>query len=241
MTFIGPQVAFVDDIESQIKPLNKVLTSDIHAGTIFFDASPELNRFPEKPLETVKLLFLDLHYKGPFDAYLSAQWVTRIIPPNTKYSLIIWSKDTDRKDELLNVLKENDLLPAYIDAWQKTDYDLKADDFSGKIKQLIEDISYEEIIDEEIVLGEIIDIEEDGLLVNCLLDEKHPTFQVRKFDTGLFGNIDIKKGGFVKICINTQPGTRKIEIFNEVSNLSDRFKVPDFFKGLEGTAFFIED
>jgi hypothetical protein len=241
MTSIGPQVAFVDDIEKQIKPLELVLTADIHAGTIFFDASPELNKFPEQPLETVRLLFLDLHYKGPFDAYMSAQWVISIIPPNTKYSLIIWSKDTDKKDELLSVLEQNDLSPTYIEAWQKTDYDLESDDFSEKIKTLIENIPYEEIINEQIVFGEIIDIEDDGLLVNCKLNEENPTFQVRRFDIDLFKNIDINKGVYVKICINTQPGTRRIDIFKEPNDLSERFKVPDYFKGLEGTAFFIED
>ena len=241
MTSIGPQVAFVDDVRSQIEPLAKVLTNELHTGTIFFDATPYRTTYPEKPLETIKLIFLDLYYKDDFDPYLPAQWIQRIIPPNTKYSLIIWSKDVHQKEELFLILKEIDLLPEHTEAWAKADYNLEVDSFSKKIKDLIEDIPYEEVIDVEIVFGEIIDIEDDGLLVNCLLNEERPTFQVRKFDIELFGNIKIKKGVFVKICINTQPGTRKIEVFNETNDLSERFKVPDYFKGLEGTAFFTGD
>jgi hypothetical protein len=240
MTPIGAQIAFVDDVRLEIEGLEMVLAEEVHAGTIFFDATPENSIFPERPLNSVKLIFLDLFYGGKFEAYSSAQWVTTIIAPNTKYALVIWSKDTDMAKELLSVLEESGYLPAYTESWQKTDFNLEEHDFKPMVLKLLDDISdSKEIVD--IIFGEIIDIEEDGLLINCLLGTENPTFQVRKFDMELFQEIDLRVGGFVKICIKTQPGTRVIDVFEESNDLSEKFKIKDYFEHLKGSAFFNED
>lgn len=238
---IGPQVAFVDDIQLQIEPLENVI-NDLHAGSIFFNATPEASNFPPKPIESIQLLFLDLHYGTiKFDPYRCAQWVTSIVPPNTKYTLIVWSKDTHEKDSLLAVLAELDFYPTYFDAWQKTDYDLKKFNFESKIKELIASISGTKK-STDILFGQIMDIEEDGYLINCLLNLKNPTFQVRKFDNELFENLhDLQAGNFVKISISTEPGIRKIEVFKEVNDLSEKFLTIDYFEELKDTAFFIDD
>jgi hypothetical protein len=240
MILTEPQIAFVDDILEQIAPLNRVLTEEMNVRTVTYIASLEENNFPEKPLESVRLLFLDLYYANSFDAYICAEWVARIIPPNTKYALVIWSKDTDMEDEVMRVLRETDYLPVYQESWQKTDFDLKKFDFSEKIHELISNISVtkEKV---EVVFGEIIEIEEDGLLVNCLLDFNDPTFQLRKFDTELFEGINKSLGSFVKICIRTQPGTRVIDVFEEPIDLSEKFRVRDYFADLKDTTFYTEE
>ncbi len=235
---IGPQVAFVDDVESEIRPLDNVIKG-LNAGTVFFDASPARNKYPEKPLETVQLLFLDLYYTAKFDPFISAQWVQSIIAPNTKYTLVIWSKDTHEKDQLLNVLDEIELTPDHTEIWQKTDYDLPKHNFSPMITELISSISKEGAIEEDILYGEILDVSDDGIIINCRLNDEHPTFQTRRFDKGLLANIEnLTIGTIVRIHIYTKPGARLIDIFEERKDKSDLFIQPDFFKGLEGNAFF---
>ncbi|PYF74349.1 hypothetical protein [Pedobacter nutrimenti] len=235
---IGPQVAFVDDVEQQIAPLNKVL-KHLHTGTIYFNAKPDQNSFPPEPIESVNILFLDLYYKATFDAELSAQWVESIIPPNKKYVLVVWSKDTHHQEELIRLLNEIDLMPEYIEAWQKTDYDLSSHDFTNKIKDLIRKVSNKNKITEEIIFGEIVELEDDGVLINCRLNDERPTFQVRKFDLELLANIeDMNIGTHVRIRIYTKPGARLIDIFEEHKDRRNLFPAQDFFGGLEGGSFF---
>ncbi|GAO44132.1 hypothetical protein [Flavihumibacter petaseus] len=237
---IGPQVAFVDDIESEITPI-KIEINRLDASTIFFNAKPEETKFPPQPYDTVKILFLDLYYKRDFDAEISAQWVKTIIPKNSEYTLVIWSKDTHHTTELLEMLNRLDLKPTHVEAWQKTNFNLHTHNFNKDINRLINTISSEKI-NEEIIYGEVLEIEEDGLLVNCLLDVDNPAYQVRRFDNELFGKVEKKEvGTFVRICIYTKSGSRLINIFEEQSDMSAAFKRLDFFKGLEGNTFFIED
>jgi len=238
---LGPQVAFIDDEENQIIPLEKAI-NNFNTGSIFVNASPESKNYPPKPIESIKLLFLDLHYGAiKFDPYISAEWVSRIIAPNTKYILIIWSKDTDKKEKLLAVLAETQLYPTYIEAWQKTEFNFETFDFNSKIDQLIRSTSDNKKI-ANIIYGQILEIEEDGILINCLLDLKKSTFQVRKFDHELFNGIkDLEIGSFIRISISTELGTRQIEVFKEVKDLSQKFLAIDYFEGLKDTAFFIEE
>ncbi|GEN69211.1 hypothetical protein [Chryseobacterium rhizosphaerae] len=238
---IGPQIAFVDDIQSQIEPLQNSIDK-INAGSIFFDARPEANNFPPEPIESVKLVFLDLYYGAlNFDPELSAQWISRIIAPNSKYILVIWSRDTDKQGELLAVLAQAHLYPTYFEAWQKTDFDFNTYDFNSKIDELINSASDNKKLT-DIISGQILEIEEDGLLVNCLLNLEKPTFQVRKFDNELFKGIeDLEVGSFIRISMSTELGSRKIEIFKEASDLSQKFQIIDYFEELKDTAFFIDD
>lgn len=241
MISIGPQVAFVDDKKTQIEELDKVLSNQLHTGTRFFDATPAESKYPEEPIDTIKLLFLDLFYNDQFDAYLPAQWVQRIIPPHTKYALIIWSKDVNKQEEVLFVLREIDLYPEYVDGWQKSDYQ-EVEKLNAKVHELISNMAEVSHLNQETIWGEIIAVEEDGVLINCRLNIDTPTFQVRKFDVELLRNINkLVKGTFVKIQIRTQPGTRVIEIFEEEKDHAEQFKVNDHFEGLKDTAFFIEE
>jgi hypothetical protein len=208
---------------------------------VFFNATPHQNKFPEKPIETVKLLFLDLYYKADFDPELSAQWVQSIIPPNTEYVLVIWSKDTHKKDALLEILDYLELKPTYVEAWQKTDFDLKNHNFDENVNSLLATVSGEPYYVEDVLFGEVIDVTDEGVFINCRLNDQHPTYQVRKFDWKLLENIEnIKRGVVVRIHICSKPGARRIDVFEEKKDRSVFFEQPDFFKGLEGNAFFIE-
>ena len=85
---VGPRVAFVDDIESQITSLDEAVR-DMKAGSIYFNANPEYAVYPDAPLDTVKLLFLDLYYSKDFDAEVSFMtsaigWVRRNITSRSR-------------------------------------------------------------------------------------------------------------------------------------------------------------
>jgi len=233
---IGPQVAFVDDVESQIASIKDELI-ERHTGIIFFDARPDVMNPPERPIETIEILFLDLFYNSSvFDPEKAAQWVQDIIPENKKYTLIIWSRDTqNHTDELLEVLDEFNLTPTYLEEWQKTDIDL---DIPTKLKTLINQVS---TVSEESILGEIIQIEDDGVLIRCRLGVEPPTFQVRKFDKQLLSSFSFEVGTFVKIQITTTKlGARLIDFYLIKDDLTELFEEPDFFEGLEGNSFFLE-
>ncbi|HEY4288003.1 MAG TPA: hypothetical protein VGN00_12950 [Puia sp.] len=236
----GPQVAFVDDIKSEIIPLERVLQQQ-HTGTIFFDAAPERSKFPEKTYDSIKVLFLDLYYSAQFEAYISAQWVKSIIPPNSNYALIVWSKDTHKTNELLEILNTLERKPAYVETWQKTEFDLNSHNFTDNINYLLSQLSNKVYEEEDIFLGQILEVAEDGVYINCRLNSEKPTFQVRRFDYKLLEGIrNCAPGTFVRINISSTPGARKIVISEEKEDRSKYFEQPDFFNGLEGNSFFIQ-
>ncbi len=237
---IGPRVAFVDDVEAQIMPLDEAVR-DLKAGSIFFNATPEYAVFPDAPLDTVKLLFLDLYYKKEFDAEMSANWVRKIIPVDTPYELIIWSKDTDEAVQLLPILEKIHLTPSKVDYWQKNEY-TDIEKLKAKVYDLTKQIPNYEQITQEDFIGEVLDIEDDGVLINCNLKFGHPVFQVRKFDLDLLSKVhDLKPGKFVKIIVYTKPGARLVDIIEDREDRQHLFQIPDYFKGLEGSLFFKAD
>jgi len=237
---VGPRVAFVDDIESQISSLDEVVR-DMKAGSIYFNANPEYAVYPDTPLDTVKLLFLDLYYKKDFDPYMSANWVRKIIPKDTPYELVIWSKDTHEAKLLEPILSELHLTPSKTEYWQKSDF-IQIEDLKSKVKEITQQIPYYEQITQEDFIGEILEIEDDGVLVNCNLKLGFPVFQVRKFDFDLLSKInDLKPGKFVKIMIYSKAGARLIEIIEDRQDRHEIFQVPDYFKGLEGSPFFVAE
>ncbi len=231
-----PLVAIVDDIKRETTAIEKTLKA-LNKETIFFDAKPDKRNPPERPIETIEILFLDLYYSSPtFDAEQVVQWVKEIVPPNKKYALVIWSNDTENHtEELLLLLDELNLKPNFREEWQKSEINDVI--LPQKISSLIERVS---MVTQEVVYGEIVDIEDDGVLINCRLSEEIPTFQVRKFDLELLSNIEsISIGVYVRIHIFSKPGARLIDVFEEKQDLSSRFTGPDLFNGLEGSSFFI--
>lgn len=234
---IGPRVAFVDDIEDQIIKLDEAVR-EMKAGSIFFNATPDLAVYPDSPLDTVKLLFLDLYYKKDFDPEMSANWVKKIIPKNTPYELVVWSKDTDETDKLLPILDKIYLTPARVERWQKNKH-LDIEMLKEKVKKVTSHIPNYEQITQEDFFGEILEIENDGVLINCNIGFDQPLFQVRKFDPELLSKVrNLKPGSYVKIIVYSKPGARLIDIIEDRQDRSALFITPDYFKGLEESPFF---
>lgn len=238
---IGPQVAFVDDRKEQILPLERAV-NDLHTGSIYFDASPDKNEYPKAPLETVEILFLDLIYGNKFRPENCAQWVETIIPENSKYSLVIWSKDTHEVEELMKILGQINRTPAIHHLWQKSDYNLAPEQFREAMQNLFSEVSYGNHIAQESFMGEVLEIQDETVLINCRISTEPSVFQVRRFDMDLLRNVEnLKMCDYVMINTYTKPGARLIDIFELKKDLSGEFKAEDIFKGLEGGAFFKQD
>lgn len=90
--------------------------------------------------------------------------------------------------------------------------------------------------DTTVFFGEILDVEEDQVLMNCLINEEPKFFETRYFIGNLFENPQPNE--FFKITIIEQVGllTVKLEKVNE--DLSEKFVKPDYFTHLKDSAFF---
>lgn len=240
----GPQIAIVDDRRKEIQSIETLLDS-YNIGYRYFNADPAEAIYPKAPIETIELIFLDLYYStgfnSEFDPYLCAQWIDMIVPTNKMYYLVVWSRDSDKTSRLLEVLHEIEKPPIWTDTRQKSDY--QSDESGYNAEKLLADIegvmrtNIRKQIDE--FYGEILAIEEDHVLVNCLLDKSRPAFQIRRFDLSPFRDIiQLTQGAFVLIRVTTRPGSRTFEFLNEPKDLSDLFRRENIFKGVEDTPFF---
>jgi hypothetical protein len=243
MTAFGAQVAIVDDKPEEVYKIQENLTRR-NVGFNFYDASPEKKVYPEKPMESIETVFLDLHYgeRGlkNFDPFSPAQWISKLIPKNHKYFLVAWTLDTDDFISVLSLLSELNIAPYAFFSAQKNDYQIEGNDYD--VEKLLNDIekTQENIKNVEEIPGQIIALEEDKVLIKCRVSKDKPIFQVRRFDLELFNDSSLKPelNGFINIQITTEPGIRTIEIFSENnSKMKELFEIEDYFKDFTNSKF----
>jgi hypothetical protein len=241
----GPDVVIIDDTEREVLSLQaKLKERNIKFEYIKADqtgSQPDLEL-----ISNTKLVFLDLYYNtnfgSSFDPYFCAELIRRVIPKGKQYYLVTWTKDPDKTEEVIEALKEFDLAPISYLSRGKASY-RTGDNTYDIDKLLLElDTEFEKIKEECEFIGEIIEVAEDNVLINCLLDKEKLISQVRRFDKQLFKNyIDLKVGNFISIMSVTKPGSSLFEFKNESSDLSDFFKKKNLFEGIEDSAFFKEE
>lgn len=235
----GPQVVLIDDMENEVEAIEKLL-SEKGISWSYFD--PLNSNHPEEPLSGIKTVFLDLFYQTSvgeiFDSEVCASWINSMIPKFSNYNLVIWSKDSNKGEELINVLRKINKSPSYHFVAQKSKFISKegylADDLLKVIKL---DFS----VKENVVLGEIIELEEEHVLINCLLKRDPEVFQVRRFPKNLFSGINSSVGTFVSIVTISEPGRNVIEIRNELEDHSEIFDQKDYFAKYNNEPFKGED
>lgn len=241
---LGPTVAIVDDIEREIISLRQELDKR-NVGNHFFKVDLVEPVFPDHPLNTVQLVFMDLNYStsfgAQFDAYVCTEWIKRIIPEGHHYALVIWSKDEEKTQELLDVMHDNAVtMPFFVDTKQKDKY--RNGDESYDIERLLSELNItvqrELDIDTQEYYGQIIEIEDNYILINCLLVQNPPTFEVRRFDKAPFsGYLQPEVGKFIQIRVTSKPGVKTFEFSEELQDRSDLFLKNDDFEGLGDTSF----
>ena len=229
-----PQVVIIDDKESDVRDLENAF-NNLNIGSQYLKADDTEPNFPNKPFENVKLVFLDLVYKehfggDNFDAYICADWLKHTIPEGKKYILVIWSKDIGNTAELIAAIQETGgTIPFEIIQKSKSEYLIN--NVEDNIQKMLGELGIRikgPITDVQEFYGKVIDIEEDAVLINCLLNENPKFFEVRRFDLQPFqGYIDLREGIFLRIKVTTKPGSRTIDFANEDIDISEKFVKPD--------------
>jgi hypothetical protein len=164
-------------------------------------------------------------------------WLTAIVPAGKKYILIIWSNDTHEADTLMDVMiKEGAPIPFLLETRLKSDYQTsdKEYDIRRLLAELNIDLTAKITLTSQVYSGQIIEVEPQSVLINCKIFDDPITFEVRRFDITPFqGYITPKKGMYLKITVTNKPGSKTFEFALEPTDLSELFKKPDDFEGLD--------
>jgi hypothetical protein len=235
------KVLIIDDVESDIKSIKERL-DDKDIPYEFRQVDLGGDRKEYQPLETVELVFLDLDYKhgflNPVDPYLCAEQIRQGIREGQQYYLVAWTKDPDDLPGVLEALRELNLLPVTSVAMKKVIYETSKNAYN--IDQLFTDINIEFKKTEEVqeFLGRIIAVEEENVLINCILLDDPEVYEVRRFDLlPLQGHIDLVKGTVMRIKVTTKPGSRTYEFIQENPEKAKLFIKPDDFEDLDDLSF----
>lgn len=229
----GPQVAIVDDNPEEVQGIMDYFDTR-NVGYQYFNADIANPQYPEKPLDSVELVFLDLYYSAKFDAEQCAQWVDDIIPDNKQYELIILSKDSHRTEEVISTLLKINKAPRTYDTKQKSDYNK-----AGGIQQMIDEVKarVSEGQVQEFV-GQVLDIEEDSIIIDCLVDEENNVFQKRRFEIAPFTNfLNLDGEILITIKVTTKVGSISYEFLNSPYDAHEKFNNDAHFDGIDENSF----
>ena len=233
MTDFGPQVAIIDDRPDEVQGIIDYLETQ-NVGFKYFNADITAPEYPKEHIESIELIFLDLYYSDKFRVEQCAQWIDDIIPLNKQYELIIWSKDTHLTGEVIDTLLKINKAPRVFDTKQKSDYQ----DIDG-IKKLINEVKdkvSESWIQE--FFGEILDIQDDCVIIDCLIDEKNKIFQKRRFEILPFKNfLSLENERYITIKVTTKAGSVSYEFLNNPVDLKGIFSKDDLFDGIDENSF----
>lgn len=234
MLDLGPQVAIVDNEEEEVKSIESSL-EELHIGYKFFNADPFVASFPDAPIDTIELVFLDLFYSTDYnkslDPYSPAQWVDKIIPQGKEYYLIVLSRDIHDANSVIKVLYEINKLPVSYRI-QKKEFETKESILD--IKSIFEGmkIEYQKKFKSEVTefIGEIINVDDEEVVVNCLIDAEKQIYQIRRFDKLPLKNIRLENGSYLTIKITTKPGERLFEFINNNGDHNKLFEQKNLFE-----------
>ena len=230
---LGPRIAIIDDRDEDALPIEKAF-GDLKVGSKYFNVDFAEPRYPHHPLKDVEIVFLDLHYDegfgASFDPYSCVKWLTHVVPEGQKYILIVWSRDPGLTEQLIEVMVRLKVtMPYFIDTKPKQRYRIGDNEYD--VEKLLDELGISlkyfeiEVLD---YYGKVVEIEEDAVLINCLINEEPKIFEIRRFDLQPFKKyMDLKTGAFLRIRITTKPGSRIIEFIPDVNDLSDKFVKPD--------------
>lgn len=240
---IGPQVAIIDNNEDEIKSI-EIMLHELNIGSQFFEVDYVEPIYPKQPINTIQLVFLDLFYNDnslDFEPYACIDWLKAIVPVGIKYILVVWSNDGHRTEELIEVMKATDTpMPYLVETSPKGKYQNGQNEYD--IKRLLEDLNNEFIgkynITSQEFYGQIIEIEKNNVLINCLINVEPAVFEVRRFDIKPFqGLLTPEKGMFLTIKITNKPGSKIFDFSVESNDLSELFKKSDDFEDIEDVSF----
>lgn len=142
MLSFEPSIVFVDDKEEQVNGIIKLYRNE-GAGVKFYNADlVDGDSKPESQFTNVNLVYLDLYYKDDFDIDLCLGWIDSIIPKNSFYILVIWSKDTQHSEEVVAGLEQIEKKP-FTTFTETKNEEYKNEDNSFKWNELKQKINTE--------------------------------------------------------------------------------------------------
>lgn len=139
MLSFEPNIIFIDDKKEQVNGIIQLYRNE-GVGVKFYNADLVYgDSKPDTHFSNVNLIYLDLYYKNDFDIDLCLGWIDSIIPKNSFYILVIWSKDTHHSDEIIDALEEIEKKPfATFSETKNEDYKNEEDSFKwSELKQKI--------------------------------------------------------------------------------------------------------
>ena len=110
----------------------------------------------------------------------------------------------------------------------------------GSSTKLFAEIDFEvtSITDVVVFDGEIIEIDDDSVIVDCLIDKEHKKFQLRRFDRRpLESIVNLAEGNYLTITITTKPGSTTFEFSNAVGELKQAFSKDGYMHGIDESIF----
>ncbi len=111
MLSFEPNIVFIDDKIKEVEGIIDLYRRE-GIGVKFYNADfSEGDTQPQTPFSNINLIYLDLYYKEDFDPEICLGWIDSIIPKNSFYVLVIWSKDPHHKDEIIEGLSKINQLP----------------------------------------------------------------------------------------------------------------------------------
>jgi len=104
MLSFEPSVVFIDDKKEEVSGIINLYREE-GVGVKFYntDLINEDDK-PSNPFSNVNLIFLDLYYSNDFDYELCVGWIDSILSENSFYVLVIWSKDSQHRNEIIDGL-----------------------------------------------------------------------------------------------------------------------------------------
>ncbi|WP_282116183.1 hypothetical protein [Cellulophaga baltica] len=107
MLSFEPNIVFIDDKIKEVEGIIDLYRED-SIGVKYYNADIAIGDTPPHlPFSNVNLIYLDLYYKTEFDLEMCLGWIDSIVPKNSFYVLVIWSKDTEEhKAEIIEGLTE---------------------------------------------------------------------------------------------------------------------------------------
>ena len=104
MLSFEPNIVFIDDKIEQVDGIIELYRQE-GIGVKYYNADlADGDSKPQTPYSNVNLVFLDLYYQEDFEIDFCLGWLDSIIPENSFYVLVIWSKDTHHTEEIIEGL-----------------------------------------------------------------------------------------------------------------------------------------
>ncbi|MFM9949666.1 MAG: hypothetical protein ACKV1O_17145 [Saprospiraceae bacterium] len=124
MKYLEPAIIVIDDVKEEIQGIIEYYSSSGIGCKLFNPDYTDGDTMPETPYSDLSIIYLDLYYSGKFDSEQCCNWIRSLICEKSFYILILWTKDTSKSTEVIDLLKIHNRLPFISIIKSKNEYQL---------------------------------------------------------------------------------------------------------------------